>query len=223
MMSYYAALILKDLLIVVNDRMRFNELASEKLEKEKPRLVQINPATWFVPSGDLIFAVGLAAVLKMRFGKNPVDLGTFEEWKPFFQERASGLYHEIARMNLETLKRDRFEYQNFDGLLAGISSDGNLFIISVSNSNDFVPEILTKPFSFLMLNQEPEVLQKVKEIIEKFLILAKTPSEDLIRSFAKAKLPQIIKMVSKSDRYCTANGDVLIICKKGDHEIFSFD
>lgn len=226
-MSYYAAMILGDSLVVVNDRMRFDEMEGKRLEGEAPRIAQINAQTWFIPAGNLIFAVGLGGALKNKFRENPIDLKAFEEWTPFFQERASGLYGEISRMTLENLKKYRsvenFEYENFDGLLAGISSEGNLFIISISSSNDFAPEILTNPFSYLMLNQEPGVLQKVKETIEKFLSLAKTPSEDLTRALAKEKLPQIIKVVAEKDSYCMSCGDILFIGKKGDSEIFSFN
>lgn len=221
-MSYYAAIILKDLLVVVNDRCRFNEFESKQLENKNPRIVPINPSIFFIPSGDLVFGVCLGAVFKVKF-KNPIDLEAFKKWKTFFQERASGLYGEISKMNLESLKMENYEYQNFDGLLVGISSEGNLFIISLSSSNNFAPEILTKPFSYLMLNQEPEVLQKVKEIIEKFLVLAKTTSTDLIKGLAKEKLPGIIRAVSEVDRYCTPYGDILFLNKKGEHEIFSFD
>lgn len=43
-MSYYAAIILKDLLVVVNDRCRFNEFESKQLENKNPRIVPINPS-----------------------------------------------------------------------------------------------------------------------------------------------------------------------------------
>jgi hypothetical protein len=145
------------------------------------------------------------------------EVEELESVKPFLEGLFSSIYLDLRRQGLEVLKKCGIPEasENCDCLYAGLSSAGRPFMISVSSTNNFELQVVDQPFSYLILNQVPEIVAYVQKVLSAFLGEARGKCHDQVWDLAQRFLPGVIQKIAKRDPVVSENGDLIFLTKAG--------
>jgi hypothetical protein len=209
--SFYLGLLEKGRGIAVSDRAISDGL--EIVDDSKPRCVAINPSTYFIPAGDLWMGRIIEALLKELFGKEAIDLKKVSVLEKQFSEQMTFCYTLVRPYGLAYLKHQGADstFERSDNLLIGISSDGQPFLVNITDENKFALDIYTEAGTVLLI---PPEVKEVREWLD-----GKIRHVFRERDFSEKNLlitgKEILGCVSKHDRFVSLEGDLVVADRDG--------
>jgi len=210
-MSYYFGIVLRDSVLFGCDRTFNNKETGENRAEEKRYSVFGDKI--FLPTGNLAYCVMIGNLLHGTFASG---LEAFGSGNSAFSEVAKIIYRKVKEENIGRKQAvGGGDTENVDCLYGGFDYDGTPFILTLSSVDDFQLQLINKPMQFVCLNQRPEILEYVKNILRVFMGAASDRGTDEIWELGKKFLPIIIQKVSKADPLVSANGDIVFISSKG--------
>jgi hypothetical protein len=210
-MSYYFAIVIKDSVLFSCDRTFVNKETGEN-RSDWRRYSLLSNDKVFLPSGILAFCVAVQDTLHGFFESG---LEVLEVVAPTCSELFLGSYKKEKERIISRLKViGKTANTETDCLYGGLDENGVPFILSLSSKDDFQLK-LTKPISFIALNQKPEILSFVKKTLQTFMGAASDKKLDEVWELGRRFLPTIIQKISATDSLVSRNGDLIFVSNSG--------
>jgi hypothetical protein len=214
-------MVLEDSILSGVDRTVYN-LNSDICRTDEKRFSILGKDRVFLPTGNLEACARIEKVMEVFF--EDFDPERFLALKPVIQEGLVLGYSEVRRRGIELLRSlgKPESKENVDCLYQGFSTSGRPFMISISSTNNFELQLVDQPYSYVALNQAPEIVSYVQKVLSAFLNEARGKSHAQVWDLAQRFLPGVIQKISKRDPIVSENMDLIFLTREGlkTHEFF---